>query len=872
MGLAAGTTLGPYEVVAPLGAGGMGEVYRARDSRLGREVAVKVLPASASTDPERLKRFEQEARATGLLNHPNILTVYDTGVHNGAPYVVSELLEGETLRERVRGGALSPRKAIEIARQIAQGLAAAHEKGIVHRDLKPENLFITRDSRVKILDFGLAKLTAEAGLKSSGSASLLQQETAAMTVDAPLTSPGVALGTVGYMSPEQVRGEAADHRADIFAFGAILYEMLAGGRAFQKDSSVETMAAILKEEPPDLTLKNPDLPPALERVVRHCLEKHPEDRFQSARDLAFNLDTVSNLSGPSSAALRARLERPSRRKMAVGLAAALLLAGVLAGAFVAGMRKGRGPAPVFHQLTYRRGSINMARFAPDGQTVVYDAAWDGEPVRLFSMQAESPESRAQDLPPSGLLSISKSGDMAISLGQRPMGGFTSLGTMARAPLGGGAARELLENVEWADWLPDGAELVIVRTVEGLNRLELPAGKVLYQTSGWISHPRVSPRGEWVAFLDHPARGDDAGLVAVVDRQGDKKVLTGSYSTAEGLAWSPSGEEVWYTAAKEGSARALRAVDRKGRERVVLRVPGSLTLLDIASDRRVLLKQDTSRVGIVVRPPGEDKDRDLSWFDWSLLRDLSSDGKKILFDETGEAGGSKLGVFLRPTDGSPAIRLGDGVGMGLSPDGKWALSLSPQSRDLVLLPTGPGGPRTLERGTLGQYHWVSWFPDGRRVLIYGNETSRPPRLYVQDIEVGSPKAITPEGVGLGFGGSIISPDGQWIAAPDVEQMLSLYPVTGEGKPRRVPGTQPREWVARWSGDGRMLYVGSRGRIPLSIFKVEVATGRRQLWREVAPPDPAGLAALMAFHVTPDEKAYAYSYARILSELYLVEGLK
>ncbi len=307
MMLMPGTRLGPYEIVAALGAGGMGEVYRARDPRLGRDVAVKVLPPAFSADPERLTRFEQEARAAAALNHPNILAVYDVGQHDGSPYIVSELLEGETLRERLAAGALPVRKALEYAVQIAQGLAAAHEKGIVHRDLKPENVVVTGDGRVKILDFGLAKLTqaepVEAGIS-------------ALPTTPPHTQAGIVLGTFGYMSPEQVRGLVADHRADIFALGTLLYEMLSGQRAFRGDTAADSMTAILKEDPPDLPVAERRIPPALDRIVNRCLEKNPANRFQTAVDLTFAIEGISSQSD----AFRARdgrfSGRPARRELA----------------------------------------------------------------------------------------------------------------------------------------------------------------------------------------------------------------------------------------------------------------------------------------------------------------------------------------------------------------------------------------------------------------------------------------------------------------------------------------------------------------------------------------------------------------------------
>jgi hypothetical protein len=441
MMIVAGTKLGPYEVVAPLGAGGMGEVYRARDERLKREVAIKVLPASYSNDPDRLRRFEQEAQSAGGLNHPNITAVHDLGTHDGAPYIVTELLEGETLRARLSGGAIAPRKAIDYAVQIAKGLAAAHEKGIVHRDLKPENIFLTSDGRVKILDFGLAKLTQSESRSSP--------ETNLPTADG--TEPGVVLGTLGYMSPEQVKGKPADARSDIFAYGAILYEMLSGRRAFHRESAAETMSAILREEPPDLSATNRSIQPGLERIVRHCLEKNPEERFFSARDLAFDLEALSGLSGPAATgavAVPSGRSRPSWVLLAAAVAATALAVG--AWAFFAIRKASDRPPPSFRQLTFRRGQILSARFAPDGQTVMYSAAWDGKPMEIFVGRPESPESRSFGLVGADVMAISKSGDMAVSLNRVVAAAFRRTGTLAQLSVAGGAApRDILKDIEWA---------------------------------------------------------------------------------------------------------------------------------------------------------------------------------------------------------------------------------------------------------------------------------------------------------------------------------------------------------------------------------------------------------------------------------------
>src|SRR5262245_7528580 len=415
----------------------MGEVYRARDPRLGREVAIKVLPASFSADPDRMRRFEQEARAAGVLNHPNITAVYDIGSHEGAPYIVQELLEGVTLRSVLSRGRLSPRKAIDYAKPVADGLAAAHDKGIVHRDLKPENLFVTRDERVKILDFGLAKLIQRT---EGGPASSLPTAT-------PTTETGIVMGTVGYMSPEQVRGKPADARTDIFSFGSILYEMLSGRRAFQGESAADTMLAILKDDPPDLSATNQNVSAGLERIVRHCLEKAPERRFQSAHDLAFNLETASGTSGVAPTAATAA--RPSRRMgwlVLAGAAAAVFLAA----GFWAGKQMNRAPkaptAPLaMHtRVTFRRGNIRSARFTADGQNVVFGAAWGERPTEIFLARVGSPESRPLGIPGANILSVSPSGELAILLKKEDVFGTQGKGTLARVPLGGGAPRQILD--------------------------------------------------------------------------------------------------------------------------------------------------------------------------------------------------------------------------------------------------------------------------------------------------------------------------------------------------------------------------------------------------------------------------------------------
>ncbi len=852
MPLSTGSRLGPYEILAPIGAGGMGEVYRARDERLKRDVAIKVLPASYSQDPDRLRRFEQEAQSAGGLNHPNITAVYDLGSYDGAPYIVTELLEGETLRARLAGGSMPIRKATDYAIQIARGLAAAHEKGIVHRDLKPENLFLTKDGRVKILDFGLAKLTQ------------VETGTGHQTNLPTATEPGVVMGTLGYMSPEQVKGKPAEARSDIFAFGAILYEMLSGARAFQRDSAAETTSAILREEPPDLSAANRGVSPGLERVIRHCLEKNPEERFHSAHDLAFDLEALSGTS--SVVAAGPSVDRPSRPRALLIAAGALALAAAAAAGYWLHARKGTPAPPSFHQLTFRRGQILSARFAPDGQTVMYSAAWDGKPMEIFVGRPESPESRLFGLPGAEVLAVSKSGEMAVSLNRFSAGGFRRTGTLAQLSVAGGAApRDILEEIEWADWAPDGKSMAIVRTARGQMRLEYPIGKVLYETSGWVSHPRVSPNGDLVAFIDHPVGGDDGGSIALVDRSGRKKKLSEAFATAQGLAWSPGGE-IWFSAAEVGGNRGLYCATQSGKVGLRVRIAGNLTLQDISREGRLLVTRDTNRTEMLALPLGETKERDLTWLDWSLPANVSPDGALVLFSESGEGGGAGYSVYVRKTDGSPAVRLGEGSAQALSPDGKWALAIAHVASDpqLAAYPTGAGEPRLFPRDGLSVLNG-GWSPDGKRILFTASEPGRGPRLFTRDFAGGKPAALTPEG----YVGILVLPDGKSAVMTGPDRKTYLYPISG-GEPTPVPGIEPADSVDQSTADSRFLYVHRR-EAPLKVYRLELATGHKELWRTLMPADAAGVSSLSPIP-TPSGEAYVYNYVRTLSDLYLVDGLK
>jgi Tol biopolymer transport system component len=821
-----GQTVNGLVVGSLLGAGGMGEVYKAHDRRLGRDVAIKVLPTAFSADPGRMRRFEQEARAVARLSHPNVIVVHDVGTHHGSPYVVTELLEGADLRHRLSDGPLTESRAIELATEIADGLAAAHEGGIVHRDIKPENLFVKTDGHLKILDFGLAKLTP---------LTAPDDDLTRTTSGLDSTEPGMVLGTAGYMSPEQVRGEAVDHRSDVFSFGVVLYEMLSGRRAFSGESVADIISAVLKEEPVPLLTCSPKISPQLDRLVTQCVRKRRDDRYQSTRDLVLALDMIAlAIASPAAPGNRAR------------------------------------PAPIFRKVTFRRGNLLGARFTPDGQNVVYSAAWDGQPCELYTTRIDGRESRGLAIRDADVLSVSNTGDLALLLkdkflvttsGAGPSG--EKRGTLAHVPIGGGSPREMLDDVVYADWGPTGDLAIITVDARDLHcHVEYPAGLPRYRARS-LAGMRVGPDGRTIALLEDMPTSMSLRLL---DGNGAIRTLVQNLGSPTSIAWSPGGDEILYTRPPSPDETALYAVTLDGRKRELYRTDGVMQLCDASRDGRLLLRRQTSRVEMRCLGRDDHEERDRSWLDGTSVAAISDDGRTIAFREVESGGGDRFGTYVTSLDGSQPIRLGDGWAWDLSPDGRWVMTLDMnEPARIVLLPTRAGRPQVVQTGECQPGR--GGFITNDRLLFYGTGPDGVRHLYTVRTDSSDLRLVTSDP----SDGGVASASGSHLALVMNDRRTYILPLDG-GNPALVRGVERDERPIQWSDDGRLLYVRRIGELPAKIYRVNVETGERELWKTLMPADPVGVSSIDSIVVTRNGLYYGYSCHRVSSsELYVVDGL-
>jgi len=856
--ISAGTSLLHYRIVEKIGEGGMGAVWKATDATLDREVAIKVLPGDFARDAERLARFEREAKVLASLNHPNIGGIYGFHEANGVRFLAMELVPGEDLAHRLEKGSVPFSEAKDYARQIAAGLEYAHERGIVHRDLKPANVKITPDGTVKVLDFGLAKAVVG---DPSGSG-----PTSTPTILPTMTSAGTAigmiLGTAAYMSPEQARGKPVDKRADIWAFGVVLFEMIAGKRLFEGETVSDTLAAVLTRSV-DLDALPRSVPAPLRRLLARCLDRDPKMRL---RDIGEARIVLESAAAAEADAVVAPVAAPRRPAWMAAAAIAIFAVGA-AGAFA--VMRARGPVvapPVkFVQKSFRRQGIFNARFAPDGRTIVYSGANDATKPEVFVIRPEYQEAVPLGIPASHLLALSSKNELAILTKARWLHHRVFEGTLARVPLGGGAPRELLEKVRDADWSPDGTQLAIIREAQGKDRLEYPIGTVLYEVPGYLSDVRVSPDGKHVAFMEHPWRGDDRGGVSIIDLAGHRRVLADGFGAEEGLVWAPGGQELFISAWTEGeSVYQIAAVDLSGRIRHPLIVPEGFTPQDVAPGGSWLATSDDTPTRVIGRAAGTAEDRDLSWLDSSGSPVISRDGGTVALSDWGRSAGSNYAVILRKMDGSPALSLGEGSALELSPDGKSVLVNVPSTpARLMLYPTGPGEPRRLDGGELEAYSDGHFFDDGKSLLVCGNAAGKAPRCYVRSLDAAELHPVGPEGVDQGA----VSPDGRTVVARRVTGEYVLCAVSG-GTTQALPLLAVDERLVRFSPEGTKVWVFHGNRVE----SVDLVSGRRESILELGAPKGAGMTRVTAITLANDPRAYAYTAAEYSSILFQIEGVK
>ena len=885
-----GETIGPYEVLSQLGSGAMGVVYLAQDGRLGRKIALKLLPSQFTNDKDRLRRFQQEARAASALNHPNILTVYEVEQRSGLHYIATEFVDGVTLRQHMHARRMNLDEVLNIATQVASALQAAHAAGIAHRDIKPENIMIRSDGYIKVLDFGLAKLTENE-----------------LSPAAAETNPGVVMGTPRYMSPEQARGLDVDLRTDIFSLGIVIYELVTGKLPFEGETTSDVIAALIKDEPASMRTSVPELPLEFEQVVTKALAKDRGQRYQTIAEFAsalqklrdeikfgalvhtnddsLNAQTIKTRTATDPQA-KHKTERVSLSKgwtltIAMGL---IVIVGVVT---VLSFRRHSPPLKETisetssqitnqRQLTNRDGFISAARFAPDGKQVVYSAGFDGKPLELFYNNGEA-QSRSAGLESASLKSVSRSGKIAVLVNFELNWSDGYNGTLLILPAGGGQPENTIEGVDDAAFAPDGNTFAIFRRVFGEQQLEYPAGNPVYKSSGWMSYPRFSPKGDKIAFFEHPL-GDYSGSIAVFDLASKKTTyISTDWQALKGLAWNPKNGDIWFGGSKENKTVSVNSVSLSGqvRKRLYAVSGQNARVEDISEDGRILINQGTNHTTMVMVHHKSSAETLNLRGAWSTSADISADGKTLLFYQWGyesSDGPDVSGVYLQRLEGSEEVKLGPGRALALSPDGKWALALQPPKPQLMTLPqltllsTSLGRPKPLPNPGIKEYHFGSFFPDGRQILFTGIEARDGAviRSFVQDINTGQAHPFTEEGTTA----LRVSPDGKRVITLQPDGNFYIQGLDG-GEPKEIPGLERDDEPIQWSDDGRAVFVKAAGDFATKIYRVDLATGARREWKDIDPPNKVGHVGLEVnpggILITPNGEVCIYTYWILLQQI-------
>ena len=847
MSLSPGTKLGPYEVVALLGSGGMGEVYRALDPRLNREVAIKVLSESWHQDTSFLARFEREAKVLATLNHPNIVSLFEFGEVEGRAYAVMELLQGRTLRQAMAEGPLPLRQAAGIGAEVAHGLAAAHRAGIIHRDLKPENIFLMDQGPVKLLDFGLAKRIVKRGSDSDGEGPEIHPTS---------TNAGVLLGTVGYMAPEQLQADGVvDGRSDLFALGCVLYEMIAGSKAFASETPMGTLHLILTQDP---DLEVGAFPAAIRDILRHCLAKPQEQRFQDAQDLAYALEAFRH---PASGAVPVTPLPDRRRPWPWLLAAGAAI--VLGGAALLRWH-GQPRLPVFIPLSPHEGQVHAARFAENG-SVVFSLRQGNAPPTLFETSTDgsaSPIGAREGLVP---LCRMADGSWLFVKGVRRLeeGRERIEGDLLRGELLGGRLEPLSDGVVAADASP-GGWIAAIRRVDGHDRLEAPLGTLKAETNGWMDSLRVDPSGRWIAFVDHPASAP-GGILSLLDLKGGSiRNLPGVWRHLRGIAWSPSGE-LWFTASKGGEPQGLYATGPDGHLRPLMSGPESLVIEDVSPEGKALMIEERVRSGILARGPAGDPGP-LETEDPDLLG-FSADGRWLAFAPDHEE--PTADIHLARLDPPSQVPVARAALAAPSPDGSRVALAARDGNGWRLTLWDKDGSTALPHLDFGTLRQVAWTPSGDALLLGGAAGAGGYRVWRLSLDGKDLKPLCPEGVSPDQP-FLLAPDGRSLVVESGPLLIRFDLEDPKALPLTLPGVSPGEHLMGWGKDPQhLLVVGSK--VPTEAAAIDLKDGSRQPAFPLAFYDHAGALVTAAFSAQSGE-AFAIGCRETRSRLFLVSGLR